>query len=311
MDASSLRHKKQYIDKTIERLYGIISGIIIDDDLTDSEIEHVFSWIETHKDLSSVEPFMSLYGLLARCLEDGVIDASERDEVLEWCSLFINGDPFPSGVTNAIRRLHGVLSGIKIDKVINDDEILGLQDWLYNFERYRDTVFPFNELFPILYRILEDGKIDTDEREELSAFCNNFTERVVVDPLLHDEVYVESWMTTQSPIFEPILAFCDNVHKIHFNNSTFCFTGPARSGKRSVLHGLVKKCGGIPKEKVVLDLDYLVIGAQSSPYWVYSTYGRKIEGVLANNRKGLSSTIIIHEDAFVRQVEAFVDQFMG
>ena len=49
---------------------------------------------------------------------------------------------------------------------------------------------------------------------------------------------------------------------------------------------MVRKLDGIPKNNAVAQLDYLVVGAQSSPCWAYSTYGRKIEAVIENREKG-------------------------
>lgn len=303
----SLHQSYQYIEKTIERLFGIIGGIQIDGSLNDVEIARTKEWVETHKKLLDIEPFRELHELLTRCLDDGVIDDQERDEITEWCGMFINSDPFPSGITCATRRLHGVLSGIRIDGVIKDDEVCELRDWVESYGSYRNA-FPFNELIPLLDRILADGVITTEEKKEILEFCDHFTERVVKDPVFHDDIYIESWMKTGSPVFEPILKFCDFNHKIHFHGSMFCFTGPARYGKRSSLFEMVEKCGGHPKNNVVLDLDYLVIGAQASPYWIYSTYGRKIESVIHNNKMGRSSITIIHEDDFVAQANEYLEK---
>lgn len=302
-----LNSRQKYITSTLERLLGIINGIVVDDELTDTEIAALSDWLDTHSSLFVVEPFRELKVLLERCLSDGVVESVERDEILEWCSCFVNSNPFPDGVTTAVRLLHGVLSGIGIDHKITDDEIAGLQDWLYNFESLKDDVYPFNDLFPLLERILDDGIITDEERSEFSCFCGMFTERVVKSPILHDEIYIESWMKTRSPIFEPLLNFCDHVHKIIFHGRTFCFTGPAVYGKRSELHALVEKCGGVSRDRVVKELDYLIIGAQSSPYWVYSTYGRKIESVIERNKARNSETVIIHEDAFVDQARVFLE----
>ncbi len=42
---------------------------------------------------------------------------------------------------------------------------------------------------------------------------------------------------------------------------------------------MVTQSGGIPINSIVKELDYLVIGAQASLAWLYSTCGRKIEKV--------------------------------
>ncbi|MGB5986576.1 MAG: BRCT domain-containing protein, partial [Desulfobacterales bacterium] len=93
---------------------------------------------------------------------------------------------------------------------------------------------------------------------------------------------------------------CARDCKIAFNQKQFCFTGPAKTGTRKNLEEIVTALGGIPKNNVVLTLDYLVIGAQSSPCWAYSTYGRKIEKAIELKRKGRNITIL-HENDFIDQ----------
>lgn len=48
---------------------------------------------------------------------------------------------------------------------------------------------------------------------------------------------------------------------------------------------MVTRLGGRPVEHVSEKLDYLVIGANSNPCWVYASYGRKVEAVMALRRK--------------------------
>lgn len=89
---------------------------------------------------------------------------------------------------------------------------------------------------------------------------------------------------------------------IRFERSSFCFTGPAETGPRRKLHEITRKLDGRPVDRVIESLDYLVIGAQSSPCWAYSTYGRKIEKVIENRKKGVT-TNILHENDFVSQAK--------
>jgi len=58
----------------------------------------------------------------------------------------------------------------------------------------------------------------------------------------------------------------------------------------------VEELGGIAHKSIVKGLDYLVIGAQASPAWVYSTYGRKIESVMQKKKNDEScGTQIVNE----------------
>ena len=298
----SFRGKTEYFEKTVQRLRGIIEGINIDDELDDAEIAQLKNWIDEHPRLHNEEPFASLVSLLRECLEDGIIDEDERDDISDWCASFLNESPFAEDMTEAIRRLHGALSGILIDDVITDDEIFNLKDWLYDYESLKDS-WPFSDLWSLLDKILEDGVISDEERIEFKEFCSYFSEKIIQNPDIQDGVYIESWMRTGSPIFKPLIELCSRDQEISFQGKTFCFTGPARSGPRTVLHAMLEEAGGIPSKTATLKLDYLVIGAQSSPAWIYSTYGRKIETVLNNKKDNRCETVLIYEDDFLAQIE--------
>jgi NAD-dependent DNA ligase len=221
--------------------------------------------------------------------------------MLGLCWKFDSEAVIPKLATTAIRRIHGVLNGISIDNTIRDYEIIGLKSWLSVYQHV-SGYWPFCELWEIVTRILEDGKIDDNERLELIDYCDNFTETKIDDPLIHDEIYTREFMKTDAPDLLPFTALCDNKCQIQFKGRTFCFTGPARTGPRKELRKIVAAAGGKSSNKVVNHLDYLVISAQSSPCWAYSTYGRKIEKVINNRNKG-DETTILHEDDFIEQAK--------
>ncbi|MCF8090350.1 MAG: hypothetical protein K9L23_20085, partial [Desulfotignum sp.] len=270
---------KTYVQRSIERLYGIIQGIDIDCHINDQEIIALKNWLDTHDVLHHEEPFKDLAYLVSGILEDGVIDEDERMELSEWCSGTLNEKGFLGCVTQATRRLHGILSGIVCDGKIRAEELTGLQDWLVDYEQMKDW-WPFNELKKLLDQILADGKVDQEEQQALRDFFLNFTEQVINDPKICDnEYWMDPRIISLSPVFKPISIICEPSPVICFKDKEFCFTGPAATGKRTQLAMVVERLGGVPRKKPVISLDYPVIGAQSSPAWVYSTYGRKIEAV--------------------------------
>lgn len=299
----SLVGKYRYYQKAVARLHGLLGGITIDMKLNEKEIVKLREWLEIHRELLDMDPFKSLCELIDSGLEDGYLDPEEKEEIHDWCADFFNESIYAHTVTNAIRRLHGVLSGIRLDGVVTDEEISELRDWLRGYSKYYEN-WPFNELVALLDRVLEDGVITEEERAEVGYFCDIFTEKLVTDPKVTDLIYIETWMRTGEPIYQPLTQFCDCKHRINFKGRTFCFTGPASYGKRTDLHALVEKAGGIAKNSVIDNLDYLVIGAQSSPCWVYHTYGRKIEKVKERIDKFGDKTVFIHEEVFVDQIGA-------
>ncbi|MCF8078625.1 MAG: hypothetical protein K9K88_05010 [Desulfobacterales bacterium] len=298
----SITAKETDIKRSTERLYGILSGITADCEITDLETAQLKRWLDENEYLHCHEPFASVADKLNEFLEDQIVDEDEREELLDWCGEI--SDHMPACVTSAIRRLHGVLHGISVDGIVTENEVLGLHDWLLDHEVFRYH-WPFDETWSLVERILEDKIVDHAEAKELLEFCQSFSETRIKIPSVHDELYKKGFMKTEAAVLKPFSALCNRSGTIVFKMRSFCFTGPARTGPRRILHEVVEDLEGIPADRVTPNLDYLVIGAQSSPAWAYSTYGRKIEAVLENRKAG-SNTDLLHEDDFVTAAKKYV-----
>ncbi|WP_363346324.1 exonuclease domain-containing protein [Methylocystis echinoides] len=72
-----------------------------------------------------------------------------------------------SRIDKAINTLSGIIHGITIDAEINPEEIEFLHRWLED-HRFLAERHPFNEVIPIVHRILLDGVITEDEKEDLT-----------------------------------------------------------------------------------------------------------------------------------------------
>ncbi len=295
---------RSYIKNAIERLYGIIGGISINYHINDQEIIAMKNWIDTHELMHNLEPFKGLNTILMDILDDGVIDEDERKELLEWCSEILNDHGFLDGYTQIIRRLHGIFSGIMCDSVIKPNELEGLKDWLFDYEDLHGW-WPINQLISLINDVLKDGKVDDKEHSTLQQFFTDFEEQVIENPQIHDDEYwLNRHMISPRPVFKPIDSICESCPEIIFNYKKFCLTGPAATGKRKDLFGVIESLGGIPCKNPIMDLDFLIIGAQSSPAWIYSTYGRKIESVMQRKKMNTDcQTQIIKEYDFIQAVK--------
>ncbi|WDP91741.1 MAG: hypothetical protein HUN04_19330 [Desulfobacter sp.] len=295
---------KNYIKNSIERLYGIIEGISIDYKVRDQEIIALKNWIDIHEAMRETEPFKGLSLLLEEILEDEVIDEQEREDLLEWCAETLNEKGYLENFTQVIRRLHGIFSGIICDRSITEEELEGLEEWLLDYEGLHDW-WPINELRAHIQTILNDGKIDTEEHRLLKEFFSDFEEQLIDEPHLHDDEYwLNCHMRSPAPIFKSISSICEKAPRITFKGKKFCLTGPAASGKRKDLFSVIEKLGGSPHNTAIKKLDYLIIGAQASPAWVYSTYGRKIETVMHRKKHDeRCQTKIVRELDFITAVK--------
>ncbi len=71
------------------------------------------------------------------------------------------------------------------------------------------------------------------------------------------------------------------VNEIFFENKKFCFTGIFQIGTRALCHKIIETLGGVTSSTVTTDIDYLIIGHYSSPDWVNTSSGRKIEKAMS------------------------------
>lgn len=284
--------------RTFENLHGLLVGFSVDGEINDVEIAKLREWLDLHKRWRDVEPFKAAHELIDRILADGVVEEHERDELLDWCGCFINESPFTTLIDDAVRRLHGVLIAIGKDNLVSQEELEGLSDWLEDYRLF-EPHWPFNEVWQLIHDIDGHGFSQQAAKQALH-FCQSFNQDPIEKPLIHDQRERKAMANTQSPIFKPFSELCDRDAVIIFSGRAFCFTGPARTGKREILERRVIELGGTALSRVTHGLDYLVIGAHSSPCWVYATYGRKIEKVIENRESG-ASTVMLHEDDFVMQ----------
>lgn len=287
------------VRRATQMLEGLVAGVAADHELSDNEIGKLYDWLAHHENLLNRNPFKRLAQLLNDILADGVIEPDERELLLDWCNEFAGGfsEVIHDG-GSAIRRLHGFLQGISIDDEINETEVRDLQDWLQDHEYIRDE-WPFDDVWALVERIVEDGQVTDDEREELLEFCRQFTERGAdAQNVASDDERRPPRAQTEAPTVVPLDELCQQHPNITFTEKSFCFTGKAAAGHRKVLTKMAADLGATILENVRHDLDYLVIGAFSNTKWQYATYGQKVDKAKQNQERG-NPTLIVHETDFV------------
>lgn len=75
--------RQRNLNKSMEMLMGLITGIVADDHLHDLEIKFINTWLTEHADVASVWPGSAVASLLSYVLADGVITTEERSHMLE------------------------------------------------------------------------------------------------------------------------------------------------------------------------------------------------------------------------------------
>ena len=294
--------KVTHLQRSTEMLYGHLKGIAFDDDLNDTEIAKLQGWLESHGSLSSQWPFSEIKERLDAILSDGIIEQHEREELCEWCQDLARPDhPGYDIVDQSIRLLHGALQGMQSDGKVTPNEAYGLYDWLQDYISLKG-VWPFSDVWTLIEHILEDDHVSKEEEELLFTFCEQFSERIAHDHVPKDKLD-KSCLKTEAPYLQPIEYICNANAVVTFEGKSFCFTGSAESAKRCELHAQVEERGGSCASSVSKKIDYLVIGAASSPNWMFSTYGRKIEAAKDLQEMGYPVEII-HEHHYISAVAA-------
>ena len=180
----------------------------------------------------------------------------------------------------ALSTLYGICGGLMADSHLSDQEILFLHTWLrQNEELTKD--WPANILAQRVESVLADGLVTEEERQDLQE-----TLKQMLGGTLEETGSPES-LATRLPV--------DPLETVNFEGRTFCLTGKFIYGPRSRCQSAIEQLGGIPVERVSVDLSYLIIGTLASRDWVHTSHGRKIETALGYKAKGHDIQIAAEE----------------
>lgn len=86
-------------------------------------------------------------------------------------------NPTNTEIKNAAFQLSGLIYGISLDGVINRNEYQALKSWCNEFEPLCELE-AFQKLHQEIKPIIEDGKINTEEIEEIKLILNDFLEKL-------------------------------------------------------------------------------------------------------------------------------------
>ncbi len=289
------------IFRATQELEGILKGIGADGIINVEELKSLKGWLELHDNMSGYYPFAELREITSQAVANGEIDPEVQVEILECCRDFVTKGGVVDQMTRDVRVLHGFVQGIIADGVIKLREAEDLREWLTeNVDRdIREKVWPFNEICLMLDEVLADGRISGGEHQWLMDFFQSFRQ-IAGDPEAFDETISPGpWMVTDAPVLRSFTSICDYNVEVQVPERVFCFTGQMRCGKRAAITKRVEAVGGRASKNVIRDLDFLVIGADSSPCWAYSTYGRKIEKAMKYKTSNQCPISIIHENHFL------------
>lgn len=277
------------IDRAIQTLEGIITGIAMDGVINKDEIAELEYWYQLNQSLLKKRPLLDLVNVLDEALMDLQLSDEEKADILWLCKNIHSDSEYYDILTADIQKLHGILHGILADNIINQQEIKELDDWLSE-NTHLASIYPYDELCSLITVILKDGALSNDEAELLKAFFSQFINTRYSYNLNEQEL-------KELKITADITGICAMCPEVLFKDKIFCFTGVSSKAKRSDIKNLIEDRGGIFKNTIVKNTSYLVVGNEGNPCWTFSCYGRKVEQAM-NLRKSGSKILIVHENDF-------------
>lgn len=179
-----------------------------------------------------------------------------------------------------VDELLGICKGMISDGVITEGEAKFLVQWIEQ-QRAVITVWPVNILAARIARIMDDQKIEEQERHELFQLLSEISgSRSPQD--------VAKNLATVLPLTKP-------APDIVFQERAFCFTGKFFYGTRDACQQAVIARRGLIHKNPIGDTHYLVIGTLGSTDWIHSTHGRKIEYAMELSQKGSQLALVCEE----------------
>ena len=255
------------LSSNINSLYGIIKGINYDGIINQYEIKLLNKWLDENVIYKQYSLFNKILTELSSILEDGIITKYEKIELLGLVNSIQSSNMYNETTLN-LQILQGILEGIACDKKIVIEEIENLKIWLIKND-YLSGVYPYDKVLLIVNKVLEDGILTENEKEDLALSFNE--------------------------ILNPI---CSNNKSIKLNGKTFCLTGDFKNGTKSEIKQKLENLGAIEKSGVSTKLDYLFVGGLGSDAWKYGNIGGKIAKAQELQEKGSLIQIITEEDLF-------------
>lgn len=76
------------VTSDLQRLQGFLAGIIADNKVTTDEVKSLSDWLEDHAHLRSCWPYDEIDALILNVLQDGVVDPTEEQILLNYFSDF-------------------------------------------------------------------------------------------------------------------------------------------------------------------------------------------------------------------------------
>jgi hypothetical protein len=182
----------------------------------------------------------------------------------------------------------GLAKGLLADGEVSVGEANAVAHWI---QTHGDAVeqWPLNLLYERIARIYSDGKIEDDERKELTDLLASIVGGTAGVVLGEDAA-------TDLPLDSPPPSFV-------WKDAVVVFTGKFAYGTRASCQRIVSALGATCERDITRRTKYLVIGTFGSRDWVHTAFGRKIQRAV-EYRETSGSPLIVGEDYWAECISA-------
>lgn len=265
------------IEKAINSLKGILSGLTADRKLNEHEVLFLDVWLKSQEHLHEDGDVIDLLDLTCDILRDGIIEQEELDDLNELCvDILSYKKAFTYEAEGVINEFLGVLQGVTADGVVNIKEFDFVSSWIKSHSDLKST-WPIDVVQKRILEITEDNHVSD---AELADFAETMK---LVTGSRFDETGSADGSATEF--------LQDEITELNFERA-FCFTGKFVSGSRKTIEKAAAERGATLKDNISQQVDYLVIGSVASRDWMFTSHGRKIESAVKLRNEGHNIKII-------------------
>lgn len=150
-------------------LSGLIYGITLDGVVDWNEFQALKNWCKDYEHLCRIDAFQKLYNDIKPIIDDGKVNSEELEQIKQLLIAFLEDIATEADHSSNLHFLKGLFHGVLASDDINTYEIYKLNQWLEKNSHLRSHP-PFDELFEIVGKALEDKKVDDSEAKRLKEF---------------------------------------------------------------------------------------------------------------------------------------------
>jgi DNA polymerase III epsilon subunit-like protein len=256
------------IRKSISELYGIITGIVIDEKVRPKEYEYIVNWKKVNQKFDCNKEIHTIINVINNVGADGIVTIDEMDLIKSTIKQYLDNIEY-SQITLATQVLAGILKGITCDNEITYAECKNLREWLYEHNYLRGH-FPFDKIMKTIDSVLADNIITKDEADSMFLQINE--------------------------LLDPVETLKGRINDVKDN--IVCLSGVFSYGQKSAVKKYIVERGGIVEDTVKKPTNFLIIGSLECDAYSNGKYGTKVKKAIEYNQKGCSITIIKESDFF-------------